>query len=252
MKKRKLLTREYLEFLGIKDVFEDGTIIGSKGNPITPVDKGYGYSQMSFDRAELGKRIQLHHHHIVFAWFNGSLEPDQEVHHIDGNPRNNALSNLVALSREEHLKMHNKLNAPEKKCQMTKPRSFYEDKLANFEALYETAKKEHNANLCNSLRANISQTKARLRFWDNHKEEYFDYVKQTENENERLASKKQSVKERKVLEQYKRFFKQKGNKNMWKEMCQVINKWNSLTSMQKNHVFEVLKASFSLKEQFEF
>jgi hypothetical protein len=90
---------------------------------------------MNFERAELGGQIQLRIHHIVWAWFHGRLEPDQEVHHLDRNPGNNALSNLIALSHKEHLELHN-INTYELKCQMTKPRSFYEDKLAKYKALH--------------------------------------------------------------------------------------------------------------------
>ena len=34
------------------------------------------------------------------------LTPDEEVHHIDGNHFNNALENLVVLSKSEHSKIH--------------------------------------------------------------------------------------------------------------------------------------------------
>lgn len=36
----------------------------------------------------------------------GKIPKNYEIHHIDGNRKNNDVSNLVALSHEDHLKMH--------------------------------------------------------------------------------------------------------------------------------------------------
>jgi hypothetical protein len=51
---------------------------------------------------------------------------------------------------------------------LNKPRSFYEDKLAGYEKAYEEAKLNKDADLAHKLRAYISQTRARLRYWDSH------------------------------------------------------------------------------------
>ena len=59
------------------------------------------------------------------------------------------------------------------------------------------------------------------------------------------AEKRQSIKERKILEQYKQMFKEAGNKSMWHQMCRVISAWDKLESLQKEHVFEVLHNMFS-------
>ena len=60
-----------------------------------------------------------------------------------------------------------------------------------------------------------------------------------------LAIKQQSIKERKILEQYKQTFKDVGNKGMWHEMCKVIKAWDTLEQIQKDHVFETLHNFFS-------
>lgn len=54
------------------------------------------------------------------------------------------------------------------KCRLNKPRSFYEEKLERYEQLYEAAKLAKDANKVHKLRANLSQSRARLRYWDSH------------------------------------------------------------------------------------
>ena len=67
----------------------------------------------------------------------------------------------------------------------------------------------------------------------------------TEEETARLAAKKDSVRDRKILEQYKLMFKEAGNKNMWHQMCKVIKAWDTLEQFQKDHVFDTLHNFFS-------
>ena len=57
--------------------------------------------------------------------------------------------------------------------------------------------------------------------------------------------KQQNVKDRKLLAQYKQMFKEAGNSAMWHQMCKVINAWDDLEEVQKNHIFEVLHRFFS-------
>ena len=63
-------------------------------------------------------------------------------------------------------------------------------------------------------------------------------------ETARIEAKKQSIKDRKTLEQYKLMFKEAGNRAMWHEMCSVIAAWDSLEQIQKEHVWEVLHRFF--------
>ena len=69
-------------------------------------------------------------------------------------------------------------------------------------------------------------------------------IQAKEEEAARIEAKKQSTKDRKVLEQYKLSFKEAGNKKMWHEMCKVIKAWDSLEEIQKQHVFETLNRFF--------
>ena len=50
------------------------------------------------------KGLQIPAHRVVYEAFNGPIPKGMEIHHIDGNPKNNHISNLQMLSREENLK----------------------------------------------------------------------------------------------------------------------------------------------------
>lgn len=70
-----------------------------------------------------------------------------------------------------------KFRAPMKvKCKIERPRSYYEDKLSFYEAEYEKAKREGDQKYAHKLRANLSQTRARLRDWDERIDEHIAYV----------------------------------------------------------------------------
>lgn len=65
-----------------------------------------------------------------------------------------------------------------------------------------------------------------------------------EEESARLEAKKQSIKDRKLLEQYKLMFKEAGNKNMWHQICKIIKQWDTFEQIQKDHVFDTLHKFF--------
>ena len=57
-------------------------------------------------------------HRLVWEEANGRrLKTGQVVHHIDGNPGNNAPENLAAMSANEHSKLHN--SSPERRRQIS-------------------------------------------------------------------------------------------------------------------------------------
>jgi len=48
------------------------------------------------------------------------------VHHIDGNPQNNSLGNLIALTRKDHYKLHGTMGGwriPKKKTKKITPKN---------------------------------------------------------------------------------------------------------------------------------
>lgn len=46
------------------------------------------------------------HRRIAETILNRKLGTDEVVHHVDGNPNNNGLSNLIVLTRSDHAKLH--------------------------------------------------------------------------------------------------------------------------------------------------
>lgn len=52
-----------------------------------------------------GQRVYLHRW-LMEQHLGRPLHEDEHVHHIDGNPENNVLSNLQLTTNSEHLKMH--------------------------------------------------------------------------------------------------------------------------------------------------
>lgn len=59
-----------------------------------------------------------------------------------------------------------------------------------------------------------------------------------------MTNKKQLIKDRKLLEQYKKIFKEAGNKGMWHQMVKVIKLWDTLEDFQREHVWDVLHRFF--------
>jgi hypothetical protein len=54
-----------------------------------------------------GKRVTIRQHRWVMEQHLGrKLMPGEEIHHIDENPANNAVENLMVVSRGEHQRLH--------------------------------------------------------------------------------------------------------------------------------------------------
>lgn len=70
------------------------------------------------------------------------------------------------------------------------------------------------------------------------------YVSATTQKKQKAKIKKQNVKDRKLLEQYKQMFKEAGNMAMWHEVCKVINAWDTLDTIQKDHIWDCLHRFF--------
>ena len=66
------------------------------------------------------KKTSLNEHRcIVEEILHRKLKYNEVVHHIDGNPKNNAFENLIVLSRSNHIKLHRAL-AKEKAISINK------------------------------------------------------------------------------------------------------------------------------------
>ena len=53
-------------------------------------------------------RLNVNLHRLVWMYFYGEIPNDYAVHHIDENPHNNDISNLLALSHADHNRLHMK------------------------------------------------------------------------------------------------------------------------------------------------
>lgn len=57
-----------------------------------------------------GKRSTFLAHRLVAKYFIDNYSEDKVVHHIDGNPYNNSVENLMVLTEEEHFNIHREIN----------------------------------------------------------------------------------------------------------------------------------------------
>ncbi len=191
-------------------------------------------------------------HRVMWAWHYGEVPEGYVVDHINNKHsriEDYHLDNLQLLTPKENITKERICSVKEIPCKLDRPRSYYEDKLAKYEALYEEAKINKDTDKAHHLRTNIAQTRARLRYWDSHKEEIESNINERSinmsEVNTNKEAKKQSVKDRKLLEQYKQMFKEAGNKGMWHQMCKVIKQWDTLEQIQKDHVFDTLHKFFN-------
>ncbi len=63
------------------------------------IEGGYRYLYVG------GQKVALHRL-IIEEQLGRTLDSNEVVHHVDGDPLNNELSNLVVLSRAEHQRLH--------------------------------------------------------------------------------------------------------------------------------------------------
>lgn len=192
-------------------------------------------------------------HRIMWAWHYGEVPEGMVVDHIDNKHEtlyDYRLENLQLLTPAENLAKEKDLNTRELKCKMNKPRSFYEDKLLKYEKEYEEAKSIHDAKLAHKLRGNISNIRARLRYWDSHKEEYGQNLINKETEMEEYKNWKNTIKEKKLLKEWKDIFRRAGNKDMWRQMIKVEKNWNTYDDLQKEHIWKLLEKTFG-EEKWE-
>lgn len=54
-------------------------------------------------------------HRYIWEQAYGKIPKGFQIHHIDGNPKNNGLSNLLCISFEEHKKLHKAREVPRNK-----------------------------------------------------------------------------------------------------------------------------------------
>jgi hypothetical protein len=76
-----------------------------KGQEATNKYKYIGYTTKN------GKKHVLHEHRVIVEnLFKRELTYNEVIRHLDENPKNNILTNLIVLSRKDHVKLHKFLN----------------------------------------------------------------------------------------------------------------------------------------------
>ena len=201
MKKRKTyaskLTKEMLVANDIELITEDGVVI-KNGKQIFPKKNKQGYLILHlYEVDENGNKIKIPItrifkrckkptntykykimtvglHRAMWAWLYGVVEEGCVVDHK--NNRHTSIedyniNNLQILSQRENVTKDREASTYEIKCKLDRPLSYYEDKLAYYEDLYQKAVKEGNQEEAHKQRTNIFGQKARIRYWLSHKEE---------------------------------------------------------------------------------
>ena len=202
MKNRKTfasrLTKEMLVKSGIELITEDGTVI-RHGKRVIPIkDKNSGYLRIFiYDFDEDGNKIKIPItyirkgckkpsntyvyksmivglHRAMWAWIYGVVEEGYVIDH-----RNNKhtsiedynINNLQIISQRENVIKDREASTKEIKCRLNKPLSYYEDKLAYYEDLYQKAVKDGNQEEAHRQRNNTYHQRAKIRYWLAHKAE---------------------------------------------------------------------------------
>ena len=186
-------------------------------------------------------------HRVMWAWHYGEVPEGMVVDHINNKHlriEDYHLDNLQLLTPKQNINKERTPSTRQQKCDLSKPRSFYEAKLAQYEAEYELAKFTKDPKRSHKLRSYISQYRARLRYYDEHQKEATELLNTKREEEAMKLKKKKSIRDRKILEQYKEMFRKSGNTAMWHEVLHVIRVWDTLEEVQQEHVFETLHKYF--------
>ena len=202
MKNRKTyasrLTKEMLVKSGIELITEDGIVIRN-GKQVIPTKDKNGYLKIFiYDLDEDGNKIKIPItkickgckkpsntyiykaytvglHRAMWAWFYGVVEDGYVIDHRNNRHRSIEdyhISNLQIISQRENIIKDRKIKSTKEiKCKLDRPLSYYEDKLAYYEDLYQKAVKEGNQEEAHRQRNNTYRQRARIRYWLSHETE---------------------------------------------------------------------------------
>lgn len=226
MKERKnyasRLTKEDLIKSGITLVTEDCCVFKGEKQLTPSINSGHYFAFLIYVLDEDGNKIKvpikrqikgskkisdtyvykmraIGLHRLMWAWFNNEVPEGYVVDHINNRHEtleDYHLNNLQLLTPAENVAKERDESTRQVYCSLKKPISFYENKLNNYLEQYEEAKKDHRADLVHKLRTNISDTKARIRYWKAHQEEVKAIQAEQEAEQKKLEAQKREYHER--------------------------------------------------------
>ena len=202
MKNRKTyasrLTKEMLIKSGIELITEDGTVFRNGKQVIPIINKQNGYLMIHlYDLDEDGNKIKIPIirkfkkckkptstykyrtmtvglHRAMWAWIYGVVEEGYVVDHKNNKHtsiEDYNINNLQIISQRENSIKDREASTKELKCRLDRPLSYYEDKLAYYEDLYQKAMKDRNREDARRRIKNIYDQRAKIRYWLSHKAE---------------------------------------------------------------------------------
>ena len=194
----KRLTKEMLIKSGIELITEDGTVFRN-GKQVIPIkDKNSGYLRIFiYDFDEDGNKIKIPMtrllkgckkqsntyvykpravglHRAMWAWIYGVVEEGFVIDHKSNKHtsiEDYNINNLQIISQRENSIKDREASTKELKCRLDKPISYYEDKLAYYEDLYQKAMKDGDKKEIHKQANNTYIQRAKIRYWLAHKAE---------------------------------------------------------------------------------
>lgn len=206
------LTKQDLIDYGIDEITEEGYVY--RNGKLVPLSRNNrGYLTFTAHKGSDYKTITLSR--AIWAWFKGEVPEGMVVDHVDNSHRHiqdYRLENLQCITQKANVNKDKPREAKPLKCDMHKPRGFYEAKLDKYEGLYKTARQEGDQEACHKWRTYVSQARARLKYWDAHADEYGSHHWREEQKKELKSQ---------IADLFKEIEEQKENNIVCKE-----NGWN--------------------------
>ena len=218
-------------------------VVDEDGNKIkTPIVRKNGKPSYVYKISSVGL------HRAMWAWFHGEVPEGMVVDHINNQHKvlaDYTLDNLQLLTPQENLTKDRECNTRQLKCDLSLPRSYYAEKLLEYELAYEVAKglrapyeERHK------LTSYIAHTRAKLRYYDAHQAEA-DILQNITREIPKVKPcNSEALDDKKDLEElryWKKVFKEQGNKVMWRECRKVEKLWDELAPIVKQNSMKTLR-----------
>ena len=110
----------------------------------------------------------------MWAWLYGVVEEGFIIDHKSNKHtsiEDYNINNLQLITQRENSIKDRKTSTKEIKCKLDKPISYYEDKLAHYEDLYQKAMKDGDKKEIRKQALNTYIQRAKIRYWLSHKAE---------------------------------------------------------------------------------